>query len=622
MAVPIIDTNQIVITASRAPEPEAKTPASVTIFDQQRIERLGEPIVSALIRLTPSAAVATSGPAGSLTEIRIRGAEANHTLLFVDGIKIDDPASGDTPRFEILNADLASRIEIVRGPQSALWGSEAVGGVIAVNGVDDAPGLSAKAEAGSLGFVRASASGGVTTDDAGIAAAIGFQRASGINGVAGPGDRDGYRNLSGRLRAAWHPRADVELGASAIALTARDQFDGFDFLTGAHADTLDNSRNRLAAGRLWAGIGNEATPWRALVSAILLGSSNKNYLGLVLPGDARPTNVQQNRTRGARRNLSAQIERRFSTGAVDHRLIVAGETEHEAFHARDTAFGGFTNQDRTRRHESITAEWRGETKGLAGDVAVRRDLFNRFKDATSLRASLLGQIGGGFSLAGSYAEGIAQPTFFDLYGFFPGNFVGNPDLKPESSRGFELSVRYRRGAVGASITAYRQRLHDEIVNNATFTSVLNAPGSSRRSGIEATVDWNVGDALRLSANYAYLKAIQPDAVSGERATETRRPKHSGSIAADGVAGRFSYGASLAYVGDHLDNRDTFPFDRVTLGSYWLADARVAYEVVPGIALFARGANLLDQRYQDVFSYRTEGRAVYAGIRLADRRSSP
>src|SRR5438552_17184681 len=136
MPVTPIDTDQIVITASRAPEQESRTPASVTVVDQQRIERLDEPLVPALLRLSPSVAVATSGPAGSLTEVRIRGAEANHRLLFVDGIKINDPASGDTPRFELLNADLASRIEVVRGPQSALWGSEAIGGVIAVNGLD------------------------------------------------------------------------------------------------------------------------------------------------------------------------------------------------------------------------------------------------------------------------------------------------------------------------------------------------------------------------------------------------------------------------------------------------------------------------------------------------------
>src|SRR5207253_9520543 len=164
MPVTPIDANPIVITASRAPEPQAQTPASVALIDSKRIERLGEPLVAALLRLSPAIAVATSGPAGSLTEVRIRGAEANHTLLFVDGIKIDDPASGDTPRYEILNADLASRIEVVRGPQSALWGSEAIGGVIAVNGLDDAPGYIANAEAGSFGFARTSGSASFVTD--------------------------------------------------------------------------------------------------------------------------------------------------------------------------------------------------------------------------------------------------------------------------------------------------------------------------------------------------------------------------------------------------------------------------------------------------------------------------
>ena len=551
-----INTDQIVITASRVPEKESQTPASVTIIDSREIERLDEPVLSALIRLTPSAAVATSGPGGSLTEVRIRGAEANHTLLFVDGIKIDDPASGDTPRYEILNADLASRIEVVRGPQSALWGSEAIGGVIAVNGLNDTPGYAANAEGGSFGFVRGSGSASLVTDRASLSSAIGFQRATGINSVAGPGDKDGYHNLSGRLRGTWHPQRNIEIGASALALSGRSEFDGFDPFTGAHVDTLDNSDNRLDAGRIWGIIGTQETPWRAQVAGSLLGSSNKNLV----------EDVEQNRTLGTRRNLSTQLERKFITGALAHRLVVAAETERETFHARDTAFGGFTDQDRTREHQSVTAEWRTDAKQVTADVAVQHDWFNRFKDATTVRASLLGQLGAGFAIAGSYAEGIAQPTFFDLYGFFPGNFVGNPNLKPESSRGFEASLRYARGPLGASLTAYRQRLHDEIVNNATFTSVLNSSGTSRRSGLEATVGWKLSNRLRISANYAYLKATQPDSDTGKQVTEARRPKHSGSVAIDGSTGRLSYGASLAYVGRHIDNRDTFPFDRVTLNS--------------------------------------------------------
>jgi vitamin B12 transporter len=607
-----IDSNQIVITASRAPESEAQTPASVTIIDQQRVERLGEPLISALLRLTPSAAVATSGPAGSLTEIRIRGAEANHTLLFVDGIKLDDPASGDTPRFEILNADLASRIEVVRGPQSALWGSEAIGGVIAVNGVDDAPGESASAEVGSFGFARASASGSLVTKKATIAGAVGFQRATGIDSFNGQGDKDGYRNLSGRLRATWHPGSNVELGASALALTGRTEFDGFDPVTFAHTDTLDSSRNRLTAGRVWASVGNGSSPWRAQIAGTLLGSSNRNYLA----------DVQQNRTRGTRRNVSAQVERRFATGPIAHTLIAAADAERETFHARDTIYGGLSDQDRSRNHEALTFEWRGETKALTGDLAVRRDMFNRFKDSTSIRASLLAQVGGGFALSGSYGEGIAQPTFFDLYGFFPNNFLGNPSLKPESSRGFEVSLRYKKGAVDASLTGYRQKLHDEIVDIFDFGTFLfstaNRHETSRRSGIEATLGWRVGDKLRLSANYAYLKATQPDEATLTQVHELRRPKHSGSVALDGSAGKFSYGGSIAYVGRHFDQRDTFPFDRVTLGSYWLADARIAYSVRPGVELFARTTNALNQRYEDVFGYRTEPRAVFAGVRLSGR----
>ena len=145
----------IVVTASRLPEPVTDSAASVSMVDPALLDHLGEPAITAYLRLLPSISVATGGPLGSFAQVRIRGAEANHSLLFIDGIRANDPAAGNEPRFELLNADIASRVELVRGPQSALWGSEAIGGVIAVNGdAASVPGASGTIEGGSLGYRR------------------------------------------------------------------------------------------------------------------------------------------------------------------------------------------------------------------------------------------------------------------------------------------------------------------------------------------------------------------------------------------------------------------------------------------------------------------------------------
>src|SRR6476619_6744106 len=218
MPVVPIDTDQIVITASRVPEQEADSAASVTIIDAKLLERLDEPLARNLMRLVPSASVSNSGPAGSLTDVRIRGAENNHTLLFIDGIRANDPATGDFARFELLNADLVSRIEVVRGPQSALWGSDAIGGVVAVNGLADDPGYSLAAEGGSFGFRRASASGAIGSEKANLAGGIGFQRSTGIDSFGAPGgDKDGYRNLSGRVRGTIAVAPNIVVGAAGFA---------------------------------------------------------------------------------------------------------------------------------------------------------------------------------------------------------------------------------------------------------------------------------------------------------------------------------------------------------------------------------------------------------------------
>ncbi len=605
-----IDTDQIIVTASRVPEAAEDSAASASLIDERRIRRLGEPLVPALLRLTPSAAVATSGSAGALTEVRIRGAEANHTLLFIDGIRANDPAAGDAPRFELLNADLASRIEVVRGPQSALWGSQAIGGVVAVTGdAGTGNGFGASSEAGSNGFRRASASTSVASK-VNASVGLGWQRSDGID-IFGGGDRDGYRNLSGRARATVEAAPGVELGVTGFALSGRSEFDGNDPVTFARTHDL-SSKNRLAAGRVWAAA-QPGSGWSGQLSFAQLGSSNRN----------RFADDEINRTAGRRSTIEAQVERRFDLGSTGHRLIGAVEHEREGFRARDLLYGGFTDQDQRRSRSALTLEWQAEAGPVQADVAVRRDAFSRAKDATTIRASLLGSIGHGLSLAGSYGEGIAQPTFFDLYGFFPGSFVGNPGLKPERSRGVEASLRLRRSRVQAALGWYRQRLGAEIVDVFDSTSFLastvNREGRSNRSGVEAELGWTPGAALRVTAHYAYGKASEPEAAGSSLVRELRRPRHSGSVAVDGERGALSYGASLAYSGARADtNFDVFPFERVRLGGYWLGGARVGY-TIGRVELFARASNAFDARYQDAFGYNTEGRSLHAGLRVAGRR---
>lgn len=601
--LPLSDPPAIVVTASRSPETVESSFAGVTVIDAERIERLGNHLAIDFIRLAPSAAVSESGPAGSQAQLRIRGAEANHSLLFIDGIRANDPAAGNEPRFELLNADLSDRITLVRGPQSALWGSEAIGGVVSVDGNAAGTGTNqGQVEAGSNSSWRASLRSAIGTADRGLAFGLAGQGSDGVDAYRGDGERDGYRNLSMRASGRFVLSPTLALGASTFATAGNSQFDGYDPVTFERADTLNESRNRIAAGRVYAEYGRRDFGYAAL-SASLLGSSNRNMLDGTLI----------NKSWADRRSIALESGYRFG----NHQFVAALETETENFHARDENSFGLTNQDRSRRHHSITAEWRGGSFGpISADVAVRHDQFSRFKDATSLRAAVKVDLVEGMSVVATYGEGMAQPTFFDLYGYFPGFFVGNPSLRPEKSSGWEIAGRLTRGHFSAVATYFRQRLEDEIVDSPDFSSTLNADGVSRRHGVELEASWVPSPSARLSANYSYLGATERKFDSMPTTIEQRRPKHSGSISADGAAGRWTYGASLTFVGRHRDRRDSAPYDLVNLDSYWLANARAAYAINDTVQLSLRLANIIGNQSQDLVGYRTEERTIHAGLRFA------
>jgi vitamin B12 transporter len=599
----------IIVTGAREPVAANVSTVSSTVLDDAEIEALDLPNAVDLLRLTPGVAVATTGPRGTQTQLRIRGAEANHSLLFIDGIRFNDPAAGNEARFELLTSDLLSRLEMVRGPQSALWGSEALGGVIAAETADPfrRTGFVGEGEYGSLDSARLFGRYAVRTGDVGIGAALGYQRSGGIDSLGGgTGDRDGFENLAATLRVEARPSANIRLGASGYWTEGTSQYDGFDPNTFLRADTPDTTKTRIGAVRAFAS--GERDGWSVRGEASYLDSANRNRLA----------GAPLNSTFGDRLTLGGQVSRRFG----GHTLIAAIDHQDEDFRARDTSFFGGTDQDRSRKLTAFVGEWRAEwSPAIVTDLAARHDDFSAFADETTFRASLLVRPGGGLTLFGSYGEGVAQPTFYDLYGFFPGSFVGNPDLKPETSRGWEAGIRWSNDHVALGITGFSNRLRNEIVSTfdpSTFLSgAANADGKSKRDGIELSASWRHADWLNLEANYTWLHANEPNSAGTAQIREVRRPRSTANLAAWGESRRFSWGASLAYVGARRDTDfDLFPAAVIRLEDYVLGSLRIGYRILPQLELYARVENAFDDDYQDVVGYNTPGRTVHAGLRVA------
>lgn len=604
---------EIVVTASLIPTPIAEAP-SVTVFDEARIEALGAVLALDLIRLSPGVSVSVAGAQGSQAQLRIRGAEANHSLVFIDGIAFNDLAANNEARFETFTADGLGRLEIIRGPQSALFGSEALGGVVAMSSPDPLgePRGAAGIEYGSRDFMRGSlgmASGGGRS---GVSATASWARSEGIDILGGGnGDRDGFENFTASVKGVARPGADSEVGIVGRYIHHHSEFDGQN-AEFQRADTADAAAAQTYAARAWGriGIGDDA-PWSLKVEGQYLASDNRNRVGRVPSNDSE----------GRRTRFGAQALRRIDAGGGRHALIAAVEREDEDFATRDLLFGGGSDRDLERGRTAFVGEWRAHWgTRLVTDIAVRHDDFSRFEDATSLRANAVVNVTPGFAFFGSYGEGIAQPSFIDLFGFGPGSgFVGNPALTPEKSRGFEAGARWRRPAASLEAVAFSNALTDEIVEDfsafPTYT-VVNAPGKSPRRGVELSGEWRPAPGLRLSANYTYTDTRQREVAGADGLREIRRPKHTANLAGDWRSGALTLGGYIAYVGKLTDRDfDLFPAPIVSLDDYVLASFRIGYRLAGGFELFGRVENAGGADYQDVIGYNTAGRAVHAGLRL-------
>ena len=592
-AARILDT--VEVSGLRAVEPEHVT-SSVSVLTQDDLAVRLSPNPADQLRALPGVAVSRSGSLGGLTQVRLRGAEANHTLVLLEGIEISDPVNGDTD-FGLLTALPTGRIEVLRGASSSIHGSDAIGGVVSLSAAREA-GFNAFAEAGSFGTVR----GALGLSGAQFGGAITGFTTDGVDTSGSGGRKDGSEALSGFVNGRFDLGADWSLSLVGLARQTRSEFDAdTDF------DGLLNDVDRSTEADQWLAGGALAGSFGPL-DHIIRASFNE------VDRDNFSVGTKTDDARGRRAKLAWSPS--YTSGV--HTLTGLLDYEREDYDRTDVQYAGAT--DASERFESVglAAEYRLAAGAFDFSVSARfDDNDGRFDDATTWRLGAgyaIDSIGG--RVRASAGTGVKNPTFTELFGFFPGSFVGNPGLKPEGSTSWEIGWEQTMGELSYSATYFEADLTKEILTvfNPDFTSTAaNRATDSERSGIELAARWQALENLAFSGQATFFDSQDNNGVD-----EIRVPEATASLAADWLVSTdgLRLGAALDYVGDQGDTDfGPFPARAVSLDAYTLASITAEYPLTERISFTLRGENVLDETATDVYGYTGPGAGVFVGLKL-------
>lgn len=598
----------ILVTASRSPSVSLRDyTGSATVITTEQLEQRQVRDIADVLRDIPGVAVA--GVPGQ-TQIRLRGSEANHVLLLVDGIEVSDPFAGE---FDIgtLSADIGARVEVLRGAQSALYGSDAIGGVVAYQTASgrEVPGLAARIEGGTQATVNGAVRYGASGDgwDAALSALVvstdGWPNARGGTRDIG---RDSY-TLAGKGSLAV--AEGVTLRTAARYIRTEGLFNNQDF--NSRSPTLgfviDSPETRFTNEAVYALVGARAET---------LEGAWTHDLSLQLADITRDTFGpfgRSNSSEGDR--LKASYVSAVDAGS-GHSFTVAADWERERF--RNTTPGGFSFAGRRQIEQfGLVGEYRYNGEAVDLSAAIRHDFNDTFRDATTFRLGAGYRVAEGTRLRAAAGSGIKNPGFFELYGFVDGRFIGNAALRPEKSVGWEVGIDQSIGDIGSvAVTYFDAQLDGEIFTTFPPPNFIATPANrtttSTQRGVEVAVNATLGAGFSVDAAYSYLNAKE----NGRE--EVRRPRHIASAALNWTAPRDAASASLVvrHNGRALDDAFTDPSFRavrVTLDDYTLVNLNARVKVTEGINAFARVENILDTRYEQVFSFVSPGRSAAVGV---------
>lgn len=590
-----------VVTANGINQQRDEVGQAISVIDAKRLETSQTSIISDILRTLPSVSVARNGGVGSATSVFIRGGDSSQTLVLIDGVRINDPSSPNGAfDFGALLTGNIERVELLRGPNSVIWGSQAIGGVVNIQTADSIESLEVRARA-EYGYqdsrtVQANLSGqsGIVSGSIGG----GLYGTSGISALAGETERDGYRNASANGKIKLDLTDDIELDLRGYYNRGRVQFD--DAFAGV-ANTLPESENEQFLG--YIGLNADLFKGR-LVNRLSYSRTDISRKG---SDPAVPLSFNVN-------DIKAVLDRFEYQGSfeVSQNAHLVFGIEHERSFASIffPANGPGTLPDRARTN--VTSGF-GQllvkpVTGLTLTGGARYDDYSVYGGQTTFGANFAYTPNEGDTVfRGTYAEGFRAPTLTEALLPF-----GNRALNPETAKSFDLGVE--QSLLGGAVTLAATYFHRNSRNLITFsftTFQSENIAKARGEGVELSLALQPTTRLNIAANYSFVDATSRSAgmVGNQLA---RRPRQNANLSVDWDS-RFGIklGATLTLTGDAFDDLA----NTRRLDGYALLGVRAAYRVSETVELFGRVENLADENYQTASGFNSLGRNAYVGARV-------
>ncbi len=616
---PVNPQEPILVSATLLPQPAEDVASSASIITAKQIAAHNYQTVAAALQTIPGLSVSQTGGPGGLTSVYIRGTNSNHVKVLLDGVDISDPSAGDVFDFSQLSLASIAKIEVLRGPQSGLYGSDALGGVIAITTKQPLayapPRIQISADGGSFGTTNQAAT--FTDWFHGLATTLSYSHAQTAAsettpwsdipaGQARHADYSDRKNVTLNLADTVNPH--LTLGATAHYTIAQlnATADAYSFATGlSQAEpkhTYGTNREIFLRGYAQLTSFNEALTQRASYAFT-------HYDRRI--ADPNYTPIIPNLYSGARTALDYTAHAKLGYGQI---LVFGSQysresiTDNTPIRAHTHNAAGFAELD------SQFTPWAFNT------LAVRIDANSQFGHHVTFReAPVIICPVTQTRLHTSVGTGFAAPTLNELYQSYPAwDFYANPNLKPESSLGWDIGIdqpftlNHIPKALSLGATYYHNRISNLITENATYTSYANV-GRATTSGIESYISYRPSRAFTVQVDYTYLNAMDDN-------THTqllRRPKNKVTVTATWApVTQLTLAADVIYNGVWSDvSRDGSQVG-VHMPGFTLLNLSASYQFMRNIAFYARGSNLLNEHYADPDGFLAPGAAVFGGIRVS------